>query len=47
MELGEADASGRRRPIAIEGETIWVEVDQVIVSVGVSLIRLFHQHFKD
>ena len=36
MELGEPDASGRRRPLAIEGETIWVDVDQVIVSVGVS-----------
>lgn len=36
MELGEPDESGRRRPMAIEGETVWVEVDQVIVSVGVS-----------
>ena len=36
MELGELDATGRRRPIAIEGDTVWVEVDQVIVSVGVS-----------
>lgn len=36
MELGEPDASGRRRPIAIEGDTVWVDVDQVIVSVGVS-----------
>ena len=36
MELGEPDASGRRRPLPIEGETVWVDVDQVIVSVGVS-----------
>src|SRR5690554_5047509 len=36
MELGEPDESGRRRPMAIEVETVWVEVDQVIVSVGVS-----------
>ena len=36
MELGEADSSGRRRPIAIEGATEWFDVDQVIVSVGVS-----------
>lgn len=36
MELGAPDASGRRRPLAVEGETVWVEVDQVIVSVGVS-----------
>lgn len=36
MELGEPDASGRRRPVAIEGDTRWIEVDEVIVSVGVS-----------
>ncbi len=36
MELGEADASGRRRPVAKEGATSWVDVDAVIVSVGVS-----------
>ncbi|NDW10823.1 NADPH-dependent glutamate synthase [Dysgonomonas sp. 520] len=36
MELGEADASGRRRPVAIEGATEWIDVDEVIVSVGVS-----------
>lgn len=46
MELGEADASGRRRPIAIEGETIWVEVDQVIVSVGVSPNPLIPSTFQ-
>ena len=36
MQLGEPDASGRRRPEPIEGDTIWVDVDEVIVSVGVS-----------
>ncbi len=36
MQLGEPDASGRRRPVAIEGDTVWVDVDEVIVSVGVS-----------
>ena len=36
MELGEPDASGRRKPIPIEGSTEWIDVDQVIVSVGVS-----------
>lgn len=36
MELGEADASGRRKPVAIEGATEWIDVDEVIVSVGVS-----------
>lgn len=36
MELGEPDASGRRSPVPIEGAVDTVEVDQVIVSVGVS-----------
>ena len=36
MQLGEPDASGRRSPIAIEGATELIEVDMVIVSVGVS-----------
>lgn len=36
MELGEPDDSGRRSPVAVEGKTITVAVDEVIVSVGVS-----------
>ncbi len=36
MVLGEPDASGRRRPVPVEGAIITVEVDEVIVSVGVS-----------
>ncbi|MBR5854220.1 MAG: bifunctional dihydroorotate dehydrogenase B NAD binding subunit/NADPH-dependent glutamate synthase [Paludibacteraceae bacterium] len=36
MTLGEPDESGRRSPIAIEGETVTLPVDLVIVSVGVS-----------
>ena len=36
MELGEPDESGRRSPVAIEGKTITLPVDLVIVSVGVS-----------
>ena len=36
MELGEPDASGRRSPVPIEGAIEEIEVDQVIVSVGVS-----------
>ncbi|KXB38567.1 glutamate synthase [Bacteroidales bacterium KA00344] len=35
MELGEPDASGRRRPIAT-GKTVTLECDQVVVAVGVS-----------
>lgn len=36
MELGEPDASGRRSPVPVAGATEWVDVDEVIVSVGVS-----------
>ncbi len=36
MELGEPDASGRRSPVAIEGAVEEIDVDLVIVSVGVS-----------
>lgn len=36
MELGEPDASGRRRPVAIEGDIVEIEVDLVIVAIGVS-----------
>lgn len=36
MELGEPDASGRRRPIAIEGSEHVVDVDTVIMSIGTS-----------
>ena len=35
MELGEPDASGRRSPVAT-GEKVTLDVDQVIVAVGVS-----------
>lgn len=36
MELGEPDASGRRSPVPVEGAIDEIEVDLVIVSVGVS-----------
>ena len=36
MELGEPDASGRRKPVEIQGAQEWIDVDEVIVSVGVS-----------
>jgi glutamate synthase (NADPH/NADH) small chain len=36
MELGEPDSSGRRRPIPIEGSEYTIDVDLVIVSIGVS-----------
>ena len=36
MELGEPDASGRRRPIPIEGSEFILDVDMVIMSLGTS-----------
>lgn len=36
MELGEPDASGRRRPVVIEGSEFTMEVDTVIMSLGTS-----------
>jgi len=36
MELGEPDASGRRRPVVIEGSEYDIPVDLVVVAVGVS-----------
>ena len=36
MQLGEADESGRRRPEPIPGKTVTIDVDEVVVAVGVS-----------
>ena len=36
MELGEPDASGRRRPVAIPGSEHEIEVDTVVMSIGTS-----------
>ena len=36
MELGEPDASGRRRPVEIPGSEYDIEVDTVIMSLGTS-----------
>jgi len=36
MELGEPDASGRRRPVVIKGSEFTIDVDMVVVSIGVS-----------
>ena len=36
MELGEPDASGRRRPVAVEGSEFVMDVDTVIMSLGTS-----------
>ena len=36
MELGEPDASGRRKPIAKEGSNFVLDVDTVIMAIGTS-----------
>ena len=36
MELGEPDASGRRRPVPIEGSEFELDVDTVIIAIGTS-----------
>ena len=36
MALGEPDSSGRRRPVPIEGSEYFIDVDTVIVAIGVS-----------
>lgn len=46
MELGEADASGRRRPVPVEGAIETIDVDEVIVSVGVSPNPLIPRAFQ-
>ena len=34
MELGEPDASGRRRPVPIEGSEFLIDVDVVVIAIG-------------
>ena len=34
MELGEPDASGRRRPVAVEGSEFTIDIDMLVISVG-------------
>ena len=36
MELGEPDASGRRRPVPVEGSEFVIDADTVIMSLGTS-----------
>lgn len=40
MELGEPDASGRRRPVPIEGSEFRIDVDAVIMALGTRLNTL-------
>ena len=34
MELGEADSSGRRRPVPVEGKTETIDIDTMILAIG-------------
>ena len=47
MELGEPDASGRRSPVPKEGSEFIIDVDTVIVAVGVSPNPLIPDTVKD
>ena len=47
MKLGEPDESGRRRPVPVEGNTVTIDVDQVIVAIGVSPNPLVPKSIKN
>ncbi len=47
MTLGEPDTSGRRSPVPVEGKTVTVDTDQVIVAIGVSPNPLVPKSIKD
>ena len=47
MKLGEPDDSGRRRPVPIKGSEYFIDVDTVIVSVGVSPNPLIPRSMKE
>ena len=46
MELGEPDASGRRKPVEIEGSEFTMDLDAVIMSLGTSPNPLIHSTTK-
>ena len=47
MKLGEPDASGRRRPVTIEGSNLITEVDTVVCAIGQSPNPLIPQSTPD
>lgn len=47
MGLGEPDASGRRRPLPIEGSEYEIEVDSVVIAVGVSPNPIIQQSMPE
>jgi NADPH-dependent glutamate synthase beta subunit-like oxidoreductase/ferredoxin len=44
MTLGEPDASGRRRPVAVPGSEFSIECDTVIAAIGQSVERALAEH---
>ena len=46
MELGEPDASGRRKPVEIPGAIETMDIDMVVVAIGVSPNPLIPSEFK-
>ena len=47
MELGEPDASGRRRPVTKEGSEFMMDVDVVVVALGTTPNPLIPATTKD
>jgi len=47
MDLGEPDASGRRRPVPVKGSEFVIEADEVIVSIGTSANPIIAQSTPD
>jgi glutamate synthase (NADPH/NADH) small chain len=39
-ELGEADASGRRRPVVIPGSGFEIECDQAVIAIGLGANKI-------
>ena len=46
MELGEPDASGRRRPVAVPGSEFEIEVDSVVYAIGTNANPILGQTSK-
>jgi len=47
FELGEPDASGRRKPVAIKGDTVEMAIDTVVIAIGQGANPLVPRTTKD
>ena len=47
MELGEPDASGRRRPVPVEGSGFFIEADTAIEAIGQSANKLLFSSYPE